>query len=314
MDEKAEMKGLLTLSEDILCKKDVLGKEFEIEIGGVKANLFFPQYPIVDASDPKIGINNPLLPPEIGSSWKRGEEQLSWGYPLMWPSGESSVCLLALFVECTQEQVSNCADILYRSIVKWEHAFIDYLKLKTKQGVIRDKSISRNTCTFELLEEKYIPRNQSICLYLTVPDSQSFATEDDIMSAIVFANSEKELFLEYQMLLSSYEARRNNQNRLAILDACSAMELSLVEQINNYCHSKGLPPEILQNKYRYLGEKIDLLKKINIGLPNLDYKTMIIMPRNDVMHNKAVFPSDEVTDKLISCVEAYLEYFHISYY
>ena len=151
------MTGLLTLSNQILCKKEVLGKTFECEIAGISIYLCFPIYPAVDDANPIIGICNPLCPPEIGATWKRDGKPLSWGYPMKHPSGDSCVELLALSIECDKEQVDDYAKKIYDSINKWEHAFLDYLKLETKQGTERNKNIGRNTCFLELLEDRYIP-------------------------------------------------------------------------------------------------------------------------------------------------------------
>lgn len=309
------MRGLLTLSQSIKCKKEVLGKSFDCEIEGISFQLCFPQYPVVDESDPDIGISNPLLPPEIGAKWKREGEPLYWGYPMSHPEGNSCVELLAVSVVCDKKSVSDYARILYEEIQKWEHAFIDYLKLETRQGLQRNPNKRRNSCFLELMDDGgYIPDNKTITLYGVFPNADSFASESDIKNAISFADSGKELLLEYQMLLSAYEARRQNQNRRAILDACAAMEIVLVNQINEYCHSIGLHPDILTKKYRSLGDRIGLLSKINGSIPNKDYKKLVVNPRNDVMHNKEIYPSDAAIDKLVSCVEAFLGYFHSTYY
>lgn len=309
------MTGLITLSNSILCKKEVLGLSFDCEIEGIKLRLCFPQYPVVDESSPIIGISNPLLPPEIGATWKREGESLYWGCPMSHPAGNSCVELLAVSVVCDKESVSDYTRTLYESLQKWEHAFIDYLRLETKQGPQRNQNKQRNSCSLELMDDGgYIPDNKTVTLYGVFPDTDSFASESDIMSAISFADSGKELLLEYQMLLSSYEARRQNQNRRAILDACTAMEITLVNQINHYCHSIGLHPDILTNKYRSLGDRIELLREIGVSFPNRDYKKMVVKPRNDVMHNREIYPSDETIDKLITCVEAFLGHFHTTYY
>lgn len=308
------MTGLLTLSDHIMCKKEVLGKVYDCEIAGIKAHIHFPKYPVIDETNPNIGISNPLLPPQIGERWKRGNEPLAWGYPMSYPAGNSCIELLALSIDCVEEKLNECAHKVYESVESWEHAFIDHIKLETKQGIERDKNIRRNSCYLELMAGKYIPDNRGTTLFISIPNEDSFASEENILKALAFANSGKELLLEYQMLLSAYEARRLNQNRRAILDACAAMEITLVNQINQYCQSIGLSPEILTSKYRYLGERIELLRKFGVSIPNDDYKTQVIDPRNAVMHNKDVYPSDETTEKLISCVEGLLCHFHDAFY
>ena len=307
------MKGLLTLSDNILCKKEVLGKYYKSTIAGLEVEIHFPQYPAADEVSTSIS-NNFLLPPEIGTTWTRGDEYLRWGYPMNQPAGDSCVELLALSIECEKEEINGFADKLYKFIETWEHAFIDYLMLETKQNTERDKNISRKTCNLELLDEKYIPCNRAINVYLTIPKKECFASEQNIINAVAFADSGKELSLEYQMLLSAYDARRTNQNRRAILDACAAMEITIVDQINQYCQSIGMLPEVLINKYRYLGERIELLKIIGISIPNEDYKTLVVDPRNSVMHNKNVFPTDNTIEKLINCVEVFLGHFHTAFY
>ncbi len=304
------MTGLITLSDPILCKKEVLGKVYECEISGIKAQIHFPQYP----DNPSIDDNKPLLPPDIGARWNRGEKPLCWGFPMSHPDGNSCVELLALSVECKKENVNDYANKLYNTIKKWESAFIDLLKLETKQGTERDKNIVRKSCILELMEGKYIQDNRPTTFFAIFPDEETFASETNILNAISFANSGKELLTEYQMLLSAYEAIRQNQNRRAILDACTAMEKTLVKQIKNYCESSGLSPKKLTNKYRYLGERIDLLKKIDKSFPNDDYQKIVIDPRNALMHNDDVYPSDETTEKLIVCVKKILCHFHTTYY
>ena len=308
------MTGLLTLPGHILCKREVLGKTFDCRIAGIEVQICFPQYPIVDTDNPIIGIMNPLLPPIVGTKWKRGKETLSWGEPLDYPEGNSCVHLLALSITCEKEQVSDYARRIYASIQKWVDAFINHLILDAKQGLERNENTSQYTSYLELLDDKYISDNKTINISLRIPDAESYASEMNIINAIAFANSGKELLLEYQMLLSAYEAIQLNQNRRAILDACSAMEITIVNQINQYCLSKGVPPEILINKYRFLGERIELLKKIGCCFPNEDYKALVVDPRNALMHNKDINPSDETTDKLFSCVETFINHFYSAYY
>ena len=308
------MIGLLTLSEQIMCKKEVLGKTFDCEFQGIQFQISFPQYPNVGDPNKKTSIDSPLLPPHNGIIFQKSEEPLSWGFPISYPAGESLVGLLVMSIECEKSLVTEYADKLYKSIETWDHSFIDYIKLETKQYTARNKNIRRNTCSLKLLDDRYIHNSKEMMIYIRIPDSNSFASEKTIQNAISFAGSDKELLLEYQMMLSAYEARQQNQNRRAILDACSAMELVLVNQIEQYCTSIGLHSNVLLEKYRYLGDRIDLLEKIGIGFPKQKYKDLVITPRNMLMHNKSVYPTDETTDTLIDCVEAFLKYFHRTYY
>ena len=209
----------------------------------------------------------------------------------------------------------DLAKAIYESIRKWEHAFIDYLSLEARSSVERDNYISRKDCCLELFEEVYIPESRMFSVRGGIfRTSSSCATKENIRNAIAFANTGKELREEYNMLLSSYDAKHNDQNRLAILDACSAMELALNEQIRQYCQAKDVDPDILFDKYRYLKDKFELLIKLGISLPDKKYEKWIVNPRNAVMHNRDIYPSDETTSQLIVCVEKYLKTFYMDYY
>ena len=310
---KTRITGLLELSEGILCKREALGCVYDAQIAGRDVQIHFPQFPPPDNWKDEVAMP-PLLPPEIGSTWKRGEESLQWGYPLHYPPGESCVELLALSIECEDNEVKECAERIYDSIIKWEHAFIDYLMLETKQNTERDKNITRKSCNLELMADKYIPQNQTFVFFVSVPDPDNYASIDTIKRAIAFADSGKELLLEYQMLLSSYEARRNNQNRQAVIDACAAVELCLVKNIQNKFQVIGLDGEFFLKKYRSLGDRFGLIKKLDTSFGNTDYQNHVVNLRNQIAHNKMAIVSDETIDTLIRCVEECLDHFFDEYY
>jgi hypothetical protein len=308
------MNGLLSLSDTLFCKKDVLGKVLNCEINGIKAQIHFPMLPVIDDKKPVVGFCNPLLPPLLAKTWTRGDKPIDWGEPKSYPDVNSFVRFLALSIECEKELVNEYARKLYESIENWEYAFLCYLKLVTKQGLDRNGDSGRNTCMLQLMDGKYIPNLTPIEISVSFPTNSSFASEEQIREAIAFADSGNNLLLEYQMILSAYSAVNQNQNRRAIMEACAALEIVLLNQINQYCQTLGILPEILLSKYQSLGDRIKLMRKIDQGFPKKDYDNLIVNPRNDVMHGRNNFPKDDTTDNLISCVEEVLRYFHKAYY
>ena len=302
------MTGIITLSENVLCKKEVLGRTYSCEIGGITAKLHFPNYP------QNIDMNNHLESPASVNGLKDYNNSITWGCLMVHPKGDSCVNKLAITVECEMCEADDFAEKIFKSVWKWEHAFIDYLRLATKQGVYRDKNLRRNTCDLELFNYDYIPKDVIATINLRIPKEIEFANENDINNAIKFADSGREMLFEYQMLLSSYDAIRNNQNRRAILDACAALEIVLSKQIVIYCGLHDVPEKLLLNKYRYLSEKINLLRIIDSDFPQVDLDNSVIIPRNALMHSTDVYPTDDITDRLISCVKQVLNYYHKSYY
>lgn len=307
--------GPLTLSEYILCKSEVLGQTFDAVIGGIKVSLSFPVCPAINANDAKNRFPHSLLPPEGAETWDKGENRLNWGYIVHHPDFESSIATLAIRVDCPDTMVQDTAAQLYNSIEKWEHSFLDYLKLTLKQSIARDFDSERKPCELQLIHEKYIPRNIELLFSFSIPTFEDYAYKKDIIDAIAFASSGKELYLEYQMLLSSYEARKRKNNRQAIIDACSAVEVCLEKAIGKKCSQKGLDAQFfLKGKYLSLGDRFALIKQLDDTLGNINYQKIIVRPRNDVAHNNSPYPSDEDTDKLITCVEECLNHFFSSYY
>lgn len=303
--------GLLAFSEDVVCKKEVLGQSFSALIGGINTYLLFPEY---NEANNDVGDRNPLLPPRVFSSWKRRGDPCFWGYVCSQPSGNSIVNVIALSVDCDTDSIDECAQRIYEAKTKWEHAFVDYLKLETKQNVYRDKNNTRNPGMLRLyVNGKEIQNKGPYHIYLSPIREESAATITSILAALSFANSGKELLLEYRMLLSAYEARQKNRNRQAIIDASAAAEICLVRNIKKHFSVSGLNGEFFLKKYKGLGERFGLMHQLDGAFLDSDYQNKIVHPRNEVVHIKTQSPSDETTDTLILAAEDCLKYFFDGY-
>lgn len=309
------MNILFIPSANIYCKKEVLGRIFDASIAGIDVNIHFPNLPIIDEELPLIERSNVLLPPENAKKWKRGDSLLSWGYSPVLPSYDSCVELLSLSVECNEKDREDKGRALYYGAKPWRTAFADYLSLATKQNTERDKSNSNDSKTGIQFWWDEWPSGVPMNIFsFDVPDQNAFAAVEEIENAINFASSGKELHLEYQMLLSSYKARRNYQNRQAIIDACAAVELCLNNSISDRLSKLDMNPKLFLDKFRSLGDKFDLIKQLDKTFPTDDHQKKIVDPRNGIAHNRNAYPDDKTTDALISCVESCLEHFFKGYY
>ena len=309
------MTGLLTLSQEILCKGEVLGQDFHAVIANIPVAICFPEFSLTEEKEKEALQVDKLQAPTIAKTWKRGQKSLYWGYPMQLPSGNSCVNLLAISTECEESQVEEKAKILYGAIEKWTHAFVSYLMISTKQNTERDRNIPKEkACELELLGKQYIPKEVGDVFYFSIVDKNRFASKEQIEQAITFANTGKELLLEYQMMLSAYSARRHYQNRQAIVDACSAVELRLVNNIEKSLNALNLNPKFFLDKYASLGSRFELIKQLDKSFPADDFQGIIVKPRNDIAHNREAYPDDKTTDRLISCVESCLAYSHMGFY
>lgn len=311
------MVGLLTFTKGILCKKEVLGETYPTQIAGIDVRISFPAAPDTfdqDRSYP-VGLSNPLLLPLRGKNLERGDEEVFWGCPMDYPDLNSEVECALVEIDCQEHECEAMAQRLYAAVEKWGDAVISYCQLCSKQGLYRDKNIQNASAKLELLSaDGYIYNACRSHIYLRVSSDETVVSKQQLEQAMSFAASGKELRLEYQMLLSAYEARRKLQNRQAIIDACSAVELCLVDKIKDYCGTKDMEAEILLDKYKSIGDRFRLVEKIDGNSIAVDYNNLIVKPRNDIAHNREVYPTDKTTDELISAVEQYLEHYHTGYY
>lgn len=309
--------GLLSIPGGLFCKKDALGQEFSGTISGYKANIVFPS--LADNSGKEIidcvGISNQLLAPPKGAKLTLGGEKIFWGYPMMYPQMNSFVKYVIVELDCSELESSELAQKLYAAIDDWAISIKRFLQILTKQQCERKAEASNPGNNLQLLfDGNYIQNQHPQVLHAHFYADSRFASPEDIEQALDFASSGKELFLEYQMLLSAYNARKSGENRQAIIDACSAVEICLVNWITSYCNQKGFAPEVLTGKYKSLGDRFKLVKKLDENTPTFDFGNTIVKPRNDVAHNREAYPTNECTDKLIELVEKYLAHYHTSYY
>ena len=307
------MIGILTFSSGLLCQKEVLGTSYNAKIGGLEVCITFPSLNNSTGNN-KVGYLNPLLPPNNAKNYRRGDEFLFWGCPLDAPDFNSVVQMITLEHNCPDDNVLENAQLLYKNMRKWENDLFKYCYLCTKEYLAINQNTTQGSLLDILSDGKHIPTSQPIRLTGHIRSRDSFATKDVISDAINFASNEKDLFLEYQMLLSSYIAIQKNKKRQAIIDGSAAVELCLVKVITEYCEKKYIEPKILLDKYRTLGDRFALVKKIDKSLPTLNYDQLIISPRNDVAHIRQVDISINTIRKFISTVEKVLEHYHTSYY
>lgn len=306
------MNGLLTLPQSIICNAEALGQCFTTTIGGKLVEIHFPHYNIERA--PNIGISNPLHPPVIANTWKRGEEPLNWGYPVSYPQTDAVVSLFAFSITCPKSEEQETAQDIYCDIDRWTKAFIPYCILETKQGIHRSKITSNQEINLELLGSNgYISKSATTTICARLYEDREALTIKQIEDAMAFAASQQQLKIEYQMLLTSYFAKMNGQNNHAIMDACSAIEICLNNVIRQYAHTKGINLKILTSKYRTLGQKFKLLHWIN-EVPSTIRTSIITQIRNRVAHNDGTTISDGETDMLICEVEKCLAQYSPQYY
>ena len=312
-----DIKGILEFSKGVLCKKDALGKQYHGKIADIDVTITFPSVSIKEKTYPIncVGLSNPLKAPMNGKNIKKNGEPLFWGCPMVFPGLNSFVKCALIELSCDFIDVKQTPQNIYEDIYRWEQAFTSYCQLCTKQHF--EQKVKQHHRTEVLLlfsSEGYIQSNEPFCINGTIHSDNEFVSEQQLSEAISFASSGKELLLEYQMLLSAYEDRKHHHYRQAVVDACSAVEICLNNQIAKYCDSIGLKKGIITDKYRYLSDKFKLISEVDSTIPKYNYKNDVVDVRNAVVHSKSINPSKREIDTLISIVECVLGHFNKDYY
>lgn len=298
--------GVLSIEGGLYCKKEILGKTFDAIIGGFVVKVFFPQ--LCEENGKKVGSDNPLSPPQH-------EQKLvveKWGCVLEYPSYNSIVEQVLIEIEVNDiEHVQ----FVYDDVLRWTYAVIDFCELSTKRHYKLKSKFKVNNKNLKLFYNNDLVSDH---LYgemtLSFPNDSMYVDINQIENSFEYASSEKKLLLEYQMLLSSYEAVLNEEYRKAILDSCCAVEIVLTNLIEKFCIEKGIEKNILLDKYRTLGEKFKLAIKIDKQFPKIDTKEKIVDVRNNMIHLKDIFPSEEETKTLIENVEVIIHHYSKEYY
>ena len=114
---------------------------------------------------------------------------------------------------------------------------------------------------------------------------------------------------EIEVIQFPEPARRNEDYRKAIIEGATALEVCLTARILEEFDTQGISfGEKLLQKFRMLGGRFELIRLIGVSLPEKDYATLVINPRNDVVH-RAAFPDKALANQVITEVEELLQLF-----
>ena len=111
-------------------------------------------------------------------------------------------------------------------------------------------------------------------------------------------------------MFNSYEDKKKHEYRLAIMNACSALEICLINRIKDYCITHNIDDDILLKKYRYLSDLIDLTKNIDLSFSSLDTSN-IAKIRNGIAHPKGnITIGPKESHEVVLKVDCVLKYFY----
>ncbi|MBD3653362.1 hypothetical protein [Kangiella sp.] len=302
--------GVLEFTESLYCAADSLGKTTSISFAGIKGKLTLPSLPEFGENEAHP-LNKPLLGPEPARTWKRGDELLYWGKPVSYPEVTASVELALLEFSLELDNYDASTQKIYNSSGEWLRIFEDYVKLITKQGtrnIVFSNDMPGNLELIFCEGAKFEPVSNNSSTYISVEMSSDDMSLhfDQYENAAKLASQFLQPGLQYRMLLESYGARKREDYRKAIIEAASALEVCLTMRIKEEFNAQGISfGEKLLQKFRMLGGRFELASLLGINLPDKDYKSLILNPRNNVIH-RAEFPDKGLANQVINEVEELL--------
>jgi len=299
------IKGIHVFKVPLLVQKEALGLEVETKIIDVPVKLCFPK-----PSTNILTANSPipqLIPPSGAEKWEQDGKLIDWGQTFS-SEGMSCVNSMAVYVDCSLEKKDEYSQILYKSMEKWEKKLLDYLNLVCRRITRNNKGVYCGLTLYS--EHKLMPSNFVCNLSFTIYENNDYISSEQLKKAIAFASSDKTLLPEHEMLLAAFEAKRNNQNRQVVLDACAALELTIIREIKELAVAQGLnPDDIIERQVRMLGKRFDKLKKMDPNCPVESIKDSVSSLRDDMMHGRIVYPTNEEVDRLLSTVEKIVDHY-----
>lgn len=305
--------GIVEFAEALFCAADSLGQTVNISLAEHAGTLTLPSLPEwgKNEQDP---LHKPLLGPPPARTWKRGESPINWGRPTSYPAGTSDVELALIEFSLAPEDADASTQEIYAAFELWLRLFERYVTLLTKQHTKNRISGSDGPGCLELLFEedsglKHISPSTPTLITIEMGGVDESLHIEQLREAAQLASSGLHPRLQYRMLLEAYSARRNEDYRKAIIEGATALEVCLTARILEEFDTQGISfGEKLLQKFRMLGGRFELIRLIGVSLPEKDYATLVINPRNDVVH-RAAFPDKALANQVITEVEELLQLF-----
>lgn len=299
----------------IPCKKDVLGCEFDVIIGDIKGVIAFPRLPknyIEELKSEKDRITeNGLLSP-FNSDMELSHHEVKWGV-FCDTLGNSSVDNLRIWFPCNYIDCKEIAKGLSDKTIEYIKNFTLFMEIlsglafQKKTGQVFHLEV-KETIQYWYWDEnnRMIDPNEdnfALEIKVKVNDKENFISKELVAKAIDYTNKNLTHNLAHILLRDSIYYKHNDENRKAILDASTAIEIAITRKIKSEFQERninGKLQESLLKKYHSIGGRIELIQSLEIDLPCKidDYKSFLAKIRNKAIHAGHI-PSTEEARKVI---------------
>jgi len=304
--------GVLDFENEFYFGGDILGSCIETILKNIRIKLYFPLLnPSVKEQIKDSGFNsNNIIAPQI--HFPNLNPHLNWGRLFSYP--DITVQINYIIIEIF-DFPNNFEQTVFSNIEHFLDLLFKYCKIISRNIYDKDNETIKLSGPLNLYaingnSVKKIPNIYSEQkIDMDFSHIENNVTLEQLSTAIKFSSLDIEIPLEYELILKSYYDLENSDYRSAVINANTALEVTLSKKILSVLNSINFPnPENLLKKFQMVSKKFELLKLLNIDIPTTDYSNKIIQPRNDAVH-KGKFLNRKIASTVISEVEKYLDDF-----
>jgi len=288
----------------MVCSNSVLAQKYPLSIKGISGYIELPK---PATNDSRREGNSLLLEPPESYSKPEQDKEVRWGYASYLKAHQCGVERVYIYFDVPRNEQRKQANEIHRGLLEWRNNFVGYVELLTKQALYEDvlvqnyEQLSVQLFTFSDTGEKIRPHDQTPLNIFFVVGNPDVAVMPAIIARAAAIASDP-MPSEYRLQLASYDAFGRRNYRQAIVETAAAAEICLTSEIAHKFQQDGVSYGTkLLKKFRMLSGRFELARILQLPLPALDFQTLLVEPRNDVMH-KGVIADNAIAKKAIdSC-------------
>jgi hypothetical protein len=308
---------LINMPISIPLRYDALDKRYNIDLGDHKSLLIFPGIVEIepDELDPvifepdrfRLFISDELANPV------RVDKQVSCGSVYSNSDGLAFVNKVMIKTKISEEELEP----FLIKLDDWFDSFMNYFRIDASLSStsIRVKELRDNSIKFAIFSDKNnwqkFGETTQITIEFEVLPFELFKYEIEIKEIIEKVASSRIQQTEYKIYLESIAAFNKDEYRRAIIEAATCIELTLTMAITNQLEFLALTESNIKSelkKHPMLGKRIELCKKYNVLLPDIDFENDILVLRNNVLHI-GYKPKEEEAKRIINHAKHLLDVF-----
>ncbi|MCI1822460.1 MAG: hypothetical protein LKI76_00795 [Megasphaera sp.] len=307
------LESMVSFDNAIPVKNDVLGEQCEITVGNEKMTMFFPTKPSIKAIAEQIWyLTQPVsIKEDLHLNSKYWNDK--WGY-IMKASATHEIInadISCADIICNSSDFETSKENFLSAISNWRHLLENVIILRKKGSNLATSSVSNVNEGIEIFkydgkDYQRINNIHTFNICASIKNDDEYIGRDELFDILAKIDVNKKIKIEYQMLTDAYLARNHKNYRYALIQALTAIELSLNRMIYEHFDQSATDMN--------LGDKFKFLRVHDVCFPTKNPEQKIVHVRNVIFHVKDINVSIDQLNKTLGIVEKYLSTFSPDYF